>query len=173
MSPITTRLEKKMTLTLTELTTLRMRLPGSTLLNVKAEEPVVPYHTRGLLRQGLLMLRHRRPLQMSCGCNNSAREADDNDINGVKFAANMTTDVKPDATPHTDCKTLVANLKRQWNQGLIISIARPCMYIELNHIIDFISSHRSVEVNRDELTTQRHGAVLDQAMKRCPSPSWR
>ena len=85
----------------------------------------------------------------------------------------MTTDVKPDATPHTDCETLVANLKRQWNQGLIISIARPCMYIQLNHIIDFISSHRSVEVNLDELTIRRHGAVLDQAMKRCPSPGWR
>ena len=26
------------------------------------------------------------------------------------------------------------------------------MYIELNHVIDFISSHKSMEVNRDELT---------------------
>ena len=26
------------------------------------------------------------------------------------------------------------------------------MYIELNHVIDFISSYKSMEVNRDELT---------------------
>ena len=68
----------------------------------------------------------------------------------------MATDVKPDATSHTNCKTLVVNLKRQWNQGAIISIARPYTYIELNHIIDFISNHKSIKVNRDELTQPKN-----------------
>ena len=66
--------------------------------------------------------------------------------------ANTATDVKPDATPRTDCETRVANLKCQWNQSSIIGIARLYTYIELNHVIDFISSHKSMEVNRDELT---------------------
>ena len=38
---------------------------------------------------------------------NSTGKEDDDDINGVKLAANTATDVKPDATPNTDCETLV------------------------------------------------------------------
>ena len=47
-------------------------------------------------------------LQMRPPGNNSATEADDHDSNGVKIVANTATDVKPDATPRTDCETRIA-----------------------------------------------------------------
>ena len=64
----------------------------------------------------------------------------------------MATDVKPNATPHTDYKSLVEKLKHQWNQGSIKSKARLGTYIGLHHIIDFISGQGSEEVSHDELT---------------------
>ena len=74
------------------------------------------------------------------------------DVDGVEIAANTAHNFKPDATPHTNRETLSVNSKHLWNQGSIISIARPCTYIKLNHVIDFISSHKIAGVNRDELT---------------------
>ena len=90
-----------------------------------------------------------------------AVEEDDHDINRVDYAARAADDVKPDVTFHTEgdeaeqelnevtqqqvdlsCDALVKNLKHQWDHGSVMSIARRCAYIEINHIIDFINRNQ-------------------------------
>ena len=102
---------------------------------------------------------------------NSAVEGDDHDIDGVDHAARIADNVEPDATFKTlsdeaeqelkeveqqqvdlGCEALVENLKHQWDHDSVMSIARQYVYIQMNHISNFIHCHRSAEVTRDELT---------------------
>ena len=79
------------------------------MLNVEAEEPVVPYHTRGLLPTGITIVAASKATSDEfVGVTTRRQKQNDHDSNGVKIVANTATDVKPDATPRTDCETRVA-----------------------------------------------------------------